>query len=161
MNDFEKLKTSLEYNPETGAFIWLLDNGGNVKAGDVAGTENDSGYIRIDVLGKQYPAQRLAWLYMTGNWPSLQIDHVNLNKSDNKWINLREATPSQNKLNAGVRADNVSGFKGVKKSGRKWMARCTRNGERIYLGIFDTPEMASIAYQQFAKKYHGEFFRPN
>lgn len=162
MTDQEQLKMLLKYSPETGVFKWLISNGYHVKVGHVAGTlSKDKGYIRIDVLGKQYPAHRLAWLYMAGEWPKNHVDHKNLSKADNRWDNLRQATPSENKANSKIRPDNTSGFKGVSKFGKKWKAQCSANGEHTYLGLFDTPELASLAYQSFAAVAQGEFFRPN
>lgn len=161
MNYQDQLKALLEYSPETGIFTWKVGNGRRVKKGDVAGCLNEYGYIRIAVLGKQYPAQRLAYLYMMGDFPTLDVDHINLNKSDNRWCNLRLATRSQNKANTIRRADNKSGYKGVSKCGNKWKAQCKANGEYTYLGVFDTPELASLAYQSFASVAHGEFFRSN
>lgn len=159
----EQLKSLLDYDTETGVFKWLVANTRNVRKGDVAGClTKDKGYIRIDVLGKQYPAHRLAWLYMTGEWPDKkQIDHINLSKADNRWSNLRIATPSQNKANSKKRPDNTSGYKGVSKFEGKWKAQCTANGVHTYLGLFDTPEEASLAYQSFASVAQGEFFRSN
>ena len=97
---------------------------------------------------------------MTGIWPEgKQIDHINLIKSDNRWVNLRLATPSQNKSNTGKRADNTSGFKGVSKLGNKWKAQCTANKKFKYLGLYATPELAAEAYEKYARENHGEFFR--
>lgn len=162
MNLQEQLKMLLEYFPEIGEFRWKIQKGSRALVGSIAGTLcKDKGYIRIDVLGKQYPAHRLAWLYMTGEWPKNHIDHKNLSKVDNRWINLREATPSENKANSKIRPDNTSGFKGVSKFGKKWKAQCSANGIHTYLGLFDTPELASLAYQSFAAVAQGEFFRSN
>ena len=81
-------------------------------------------------------------------WPRTDMDHVNGDRADNRWCNLREATQSQNQANTSMRADNISGYKGVcwHKGHRKWTAKIQVSGERRYLGYFDTPERAFIAY---------------
>ena len=159
MNLQDQLKALLSYDPLTGVFIWRAANNRRIPAGSLAGCLNKQGYIRVDVLGKQYPAQRLAWLYVYGEWPPYQVDHINMNKADNRIENLRSAKPSENARNKSIRSDNTSGFKGVHKMKNRWIARCKTEKERVYLGSFKTPEEAHSAYQQFAKANHGEFFR--
>lgn len=159
MTDQEQLKSLLDYNSETGVFVWRIANGKRVRAGDIAGCVTDRGYIRIAVLGKQYPAGRLAWLYVYGYWPEKQIDHINLNKQDNRICNLREANASENSRNKALRPDSETGFKGVKKQGNKYMARCQVGDKRKYLGLYETAEEAHQAYLEYAAITHGEFFR--
>tara|TARA_R110000787_G_scaffold10252_2_gene34936 strand:+ start:835 stop:1314 length:480 start_codon:yes stop_codon:yes gene_type:complete len=151
------LKDLLEYSPETGLFHWLISQG-NQKAGNVAGT-NDHGYALVKINGKKYKAHRLAWLYMTGSFPKDCIDHVNGVTGDNRFSNLREATNSQNQYNKGTGKHNLLGVKGVRKTkiGR-YEARATLSKNTLCLGTYDTAEEASRAYQEFAKKHHGEFY---
>jgi hypothetical protein len=87
------------------------------------------------------------------------MDHVNGDRADNRWCNLREAMQSQNQANTSMRADNIFGYKGVcwHKGHRKWTAKIQVSGERRYLGYFDTPERAFIAYMFAAWKHHGDF----
>ena len=89
----------------------------------------------------------------------LFTDHVNGDSLDNRRVNLREATPSQNQCNQGLRKDNTSGYKGVcfDKSKGLWSARIKVNGERVNLGRFKTPEEAYEVYCNAAEKYHREF----
>ena len=156
------LKSVLHYDPLTGQFVCLVDRGryGNSrKAGSIAGFilkgKNYKPYAFVKVLGFSYRAHRLAWFYMTGNWPKEQIDHINLNKSDNRWINLREATQKQNSANCPVKRTSKSGIKCVSQRGKKWRVKI---GNR-WLGTFSTAEEASAAYQKAAKEAFGEFAR--
>lgn len=161
----EYLKSILDYDPETGIFRrkYRRDRGKDWNArfsGKIVGGKS-VGRVRITLSNRHYLAHRLAWFYMTGNWPKEQIDHINLNPSDNRFVNLREATHSQNMMNTGLRADNVAGLKGVswRKDKKKWGARIRFNGVRKKLGYFDDPEAAYRAYCEAAAKYHGDFSR--
>lgn len=115
--------------------------------------------IRVD--DELYMAARLAWLYMTGRPPVGDVDHKNLDKGDDRWENLREATRSQNLANKRASSRNVSGFKSCYRhpeTGR-WRAQIMRERQRFHLGYFDTPEEASAAYEAAAKRLFGEFAR--
>lgn len=157
----DDLKKLIDYDPDTGFFYTRkLAGNGSKKPGDKIGGKSH-GYIILRINARQYLAHRVAWLYVYGSWPNLQIDHINLNRSDNRICNLRLASHADNKHNEGVRRNNRSGFKGVgwcSKTGR-WRARCHLNGKTHTLGNFDTPQEASEAYNKFAMKHHGVFFR--
>lgn len=158
----KRLKEILHYNPDTGVFTWLVDKT-RVMAGDRAGKVTRDGYVDIGVDGKRYPAHRLAVFYMTGKMPSEYVDHINSDRSDNRWINLRLASNSQNQMNVPMWSNNTSGFKGVswhKHEGR-WRASIRVGGKRKHLGYFDTAEQGRAAYNEAAKIYHGEFARLN
>jgi len=105
-------------------------------------------------------AHRLAWLYVTGSFPKHQIDHINMVKSDNSFLNLREATRSENGANRKKYSNNTSGYKGVSRNtpNGRWKARIRKNGAGIHLGLFDTAKEAHIAYCSAAKNIHGEYF---
>lgn len=156
----EVLRTHLHYDSETGLFTRLRP-ASTAAAGEVAGYENDQGYIVIAVCGAQHHAHRLAWLYMTSEWPSHQVDHRNLDKGDNRWANLRLATPSQNGQNAPAKSNNTSSCKGVSwyAAGRKWRARIVIDKREISLGYFDDFEAAKAAYEAAAIKHFGAFAR--
>lgn len=153
-----KLKSKLHYSPYLGTFIWVEARKVGSKIGDVAGSKDTHGHIQIKIGGKLYLAHRLAWLYMTGSFPKDEIDHVNGIRDDNRLVNLREATKNENQYNSRIRKDNTSGKKGVSVKGNKYMASARINKEKIYLGLYDTLEDASRAYQKFAKEHHGEFY---
>lgn len=151
-----ELKERLHYDPETGVFTRLRAVlGGPV--GSHPNCKDTAGYIMIRLMGRRYSAHRLAWLYVYGIFPTLWLDHKNTIKIDN-WIdNLREATPSQNKCNQHLYSSSTTKLKGVSKCGNKWKSSCSAEGKKHYLGLYDTPELASTAYLEFAKLHHGEF----
>ena len=154
----EQLKELLSYDADTGIFVRLKSSGGQ-GIGSIAGGISPKGYIRIQMARKQYGAHRLAFLYMTGEFPVDQVDHINGVKDDNRWLNLRQATGSQNMSNQGRPITNTSGFKGVswKKRDKKWKAQIMHMNRAIYLGYFTTPEAAHQAYVEAAEKLHGNF----
>ena len=164
----QRLRYLLHYDPETGIFVRRVAVGrhGRHKAGLIVGHQNaGDGYITIRVDGPLYLAQRLVWLYMTGEWPKHQIDHKNLTRNDNRWSNLREATHGQNVQNSSLRKNNTSGFKGASiiktqyTLARPFRARITVNSKEIGLGYFATAAEAHEAYLKAADKYYGEFRR--
>jgi hypothetical protein len=139
--DQEEASTRWNYEPETGLIRWRIrtyGRGGVINPGDVAGTTNVVGYVVVNRLGKLYTAHRLAWLMMTGRWPT-EIDHVNGNRTDNRWTNLREVTRTQNNLNRRVRGYTLS-------RGGKFVAQLKVNRVKRYLGTFDTAEEARAAH---------------
>lgn len=154
----EYLKSILHYNPETGIFTWKV-NVARAKKDTIAGGFRNDGYHRIKINTKRYLSHRLAWLYVYGEFPNGNIDHINVNPSDNRISNLRIATASQNSINKKLSANNKSKFKGVHfvKSKNKWMARITINRKKIYLGIFKDIKDAALAYKEAAIKYHKNF----
>lgn len=156
----ERLLEVLEYNPETGRFLWKVKSGSR-SAGSVAGTPDKDGYCQIRIDKHPYKAHRLAWFYMNKRWPADQIDHANMDKYDNRISNLREATPQLNQFNKVAYKNNRSGVKGIYMDTKlnKWRAQIKIDGRKIYLGLYDCIAAASIAYQIAADKYHGEFAR--
>ena len=157
-----ELKRILSYDPDAGIFTWLVNRGGKASSGAEAGhTSKYTGYHNVKINGRNYPANRLAWFYMTGEWPINDIDHKDLNKTNNRWDNLRPATISQNKGNISKHSNNTSGYKGVTwhKHRKMWAAKIGVNNKRISLGYYHTPEEASEAYKKASQEYFGEFAR--
>ena len=155
----EDLEFLLHYDPETGEFTWKNPTSRKVKAGTIAGSKDKDNYTVIKVLGKNYKAHRLAWLYMTGGWPKGIIDHVNRCTSDNRWENLRVVTDKQNSYNRSPRKNTTSRYKGVHfvKHMKKWVARITKNGDSEYLGFFESEIDAAVAYNRRAKELFGPY----
>lgn len=152
----ERLKELLHYDPETGIFTNLTQRG-KVKKGAVAGSKYSTGYICIEIYYKRYQAHRLAWLYVYGEFPANQIDHINEIKDDNRIVNLRSATNLENQHNvSSLQSNNTSGFRGVfwRKNRKKWKAIIYLNGRPKHLGHFDTAEEASEAYVTAKRELH-------
>ena len=162
----EEVHDMITYDPITGLFFWKYQpnksNLWNVKYADKkAGYVNNDGYIVITIHRRGYKSHRLAWLYMTGCWPINEIDHINMERDDNRFCNLREATRSENQKNTDQRRSNISGAKGVGfvTSRNKYQARITIHGKRKFIGYFDNLEDAQIAYNESSRKHHGDFSR--
>ena len=154
------IKELFHYNEHTGDFTRLIKRGSS-HVGDIAGSITWNGYTSIYIDGKNYRAHQLAWLYVHGVWPDTDIDHINRNKSDNRIVNLRLASRSQNNINSGLHSHNTSGFRGVYASRNKWAAQIKLNGKKIYLGRFNTAEEAHQCYLAAARELYGEFVQQN
>lgn len=156
-----RLRELLHYDPVTGIFTWKVRVSQRMRAGSKAGTLSTKGYIVIGIAGKFYRAHRLAWLYMTGEWPEHEVDHRIGVRDDNRWSELREATQAQNMQNRPALNSSSTGVKGVvwRDRQKKYQARLTVSGKRISLGYFHALEDASAAYAAAAREHHGEFAR--
>jgi hypothetical protein len=153
----EQLKKSLRYEPETGLFYSRITN-----KSDPFTAKNNWGYILIKTHGRTYRAHRLAWLYVYGEFPELQIDHINGVPDDNRIENLRIATLAENMRNLRKkRTGATSQFKGVsrRKGSEKWQAAIRVPGRKHqkHLGNFDCEHEAAHAYNKAAIEHFGEF----
>ena len=157
----ERVRALLRYNPDTGQFTRLAASGGR-RAGSPAGTSRTvNGYVYISVDAQRLLAHRVAWLLMTGAWPPEQIDHINCDRADNRWENLRPASVTENAWNSQAHRDNRSGRKGVylhKESGL-YHALLTVKGRKISLGYFKDLGAAGAAYERAAAEHFGTFAR--
>jgi hypothetical protein len=153
-----RLKEVLEYCPESGVFRWRVRASIRVRVGDVAGCiDNVHGYVQISVDRKLYRANRLAWLYMTGAWPAALVDHKDLDRSNNRWSNLREATKAQNGANREKQANNTSGYKNLQRNTNGWQVVVTKHGKRHRFGTYPTLEEAAAVARRARIEIHGEF----
>lgn len=152
------LQSVLDYNEHTGVFTWKAPRRG-VMVGARAGTIGKDEYRIIHLDGKNYPAARLAFLYMKGYFPPNDVDHKNRRRWDDRWNNLREATRSQNMMNGTLRIDNKSGHRGVNwhKGAAKWRAFIRVNNITLHLGLYKNIDDAIAARIAAEAKHHGEF----
>ncbi len=170
----EYIRSLLDYNPETGEFVWRerkireeyhcsrIDKGWNTRfAGKKIPAQWVHGGLRIGLHCKNYVAHRIAWLIYYGEWPSQDIDHINGNPMDNRIVNLRLATDSENLCNQKKRIDNTSGVKGVSwsKKENKWYAYINKDKKMTGLGRFVSFDDAVAARMAAEKQYHGSFAR--
>lgn len=143
-----RLREVLHYDPASGIFRWSDRKGAKAPAGAMAGHRSKAlGYIEITIDGTHHWAHRLAWMYVHGEWPRQNLDHLNRKKDDNRIANLRDVGQSLNALNS------VSPRKrkhllplGVSKQGSKFAAKLTMGGKCKHLGTFPTPSAAQAAY---------------
>jgi hypothetical protein len=151
----KELKELLNYHPETGEFTWIKSPRRQTIAGSVAGTLTDTGYIRITIFGVKHKAHRLVWLYVYGEWPDGEIDHIDGSRTNNVLKNLRLATSRQNKQNI-VRLNGKSKLPGVAwdKVNNKWSSWICKDYKRIFLGRFGTEEEAHKAYLNAKEELH-------
>jgi hypothetical protein len=143
----DELKTYVHYDPVTGIFINRISRGG-VRVGQILKCPDSFGYFRTMIAGKRCWLHRLAFLYMEGIIPDM-VDHINQNPKDNRWCNLRPATPELNARNHSLQKNNTSGTSGVNFDSGKWIARI---GTKKYLGSFNTKEEAQFARYQAEKE---------
>lgn len=161
--DHKTLKDFLSYEAETGKIFWVKSPNEKIKVGQVAGTTDKKGYIRVKVFKKSYLAHRLAWFLHYGEWPSRMLDHKDQNPSNNKISNLRECSRSENGRNRQSKKNSSSGYLGVcwGKYQNKWLAQARFNGKLVYLGSFTEEVDAAKAYDNFAKQFFGVFANLN
>ncbi len=155
----QELESLLNYDPDTGTFIWIKSIKGTKGIFSEAGTITSRGYRDVCINGKKYGLHRLAFLYMTGDIPPT-IDHINGIKDDNRWCNLRPSSVRENSFNY-KGTGSKSKYKNVyydPRGKKKWFVRITDSeGFKISLGYFETPEEANEVACVAREKYHGEF----
>lgn len=155
----QQLRELLSYNPETGAFAWLVNCGFNRNAGKPAGGLSN-GYVSIRVAGRAHWAHRLAWLYVTGEWPPHEIDHRNGVKTDNRLANLRAVGRQANQENVRMapRSKRNALPLGVHFNARKltkaYSAHLRVGGKPKHLGYFDTATEAHGVYLAAKRQHH-------
>lgn len=152
----EVLLSVLAYNEDSGEVYFTFPlksrNGSFIEV-----RTKPTGYKSITYCGFRFFVHRLIFL-LKGLPEPLIVDHVNQDKSDNRWVNLRSVNKRQNNTNQGLRKDNTSGYKGVyyHKDNKSWMSRISLNGKMVYLGSYPSVEEAANAYDKAVSTYHGE-----
>lgn len=151
----ERLREVLSYNPETGEWKWIKRGHGR-RLNGVAGCIKTGKYNRLEITidKKIYVAHILAFFYMTGEWPSTLVDHIDTNPFNNRWNNLRLATQEQNRQNHRDHG-NQSGLVGAfwNRFRNCWVSSIRDK----YLGTFETAQQAHEAYKKAALEQYGEF----
>lgn len=156
----QRVRELLDYNPLTGVFTRKVSTGGRYGSaiGSVAGMlSRESGYILISLESLQYRAHRLAWLYMTGVWPSGDIDHMDGARANNKWANLRDVDKTVNAQNKRkAQSNSKTGLLGAcwATRDRTYIARIKVDGKYKTLGYFETAEEAHGAYVTAKRQLH-------
>ena len=158
--DQSYLKSILNYNPETGVFTNRITRSSRAKAGAVAGGVNSNGYRHIRIHNRLYKAHRLAFLYMTGEFPSNDVDHINGIRDDNRWKELRPVSKSENNKNTKKPKANTSGVMGVwwRKDINKWRVQIKVFSKNIYLGHY-SDFFEACCLRKSAELEHG--YHPN
>jgi HNH endonuclease len=156
---YDHMGENFSYDKLTGEFTRLLKSG-NSKSGSKSGSINRNGYIEIYLDNHVFLAHRLAWLFMTKEMPGHMIDHINGNKLDNRWANLRAADPVVNQQNRRkAKVNNSTGLIGVRHRKRyerdEWTAQIYVDGKHIHIGSFRSAEAAHIAYVDVKRQLHG------
>ena len=170
----EYLRSLFNYDPETGSLTWkervLGGRGTNVSfntryAGQSVGTLNTTGSRQVRVKGRLVTAHRIIWRLMTNSDPVSQIDHINGNPDDNRWVNLREATQLENTWNQKVRNTNTSGHpciypaKSKRAASKKWNVRISLGKDGMFTATCYTFEEAKFVYEKVIAKHRDPRFR--
>jgi len=154
-DDFKKHSMEMfDYDPDSGVFIYKKSDK-RKKEGDVVGSLNGKGYLIVQINNKMYALHRLAFLYMEGEFPEHEVDHINRIKTDNRWENLRAVTHQENQRNLSIASNNTSGVTGVywHDGANKWRAQIIINGKNKHLGLFNKLKEAKRARREAEEKY--------
>jgi len=151
----ERVRCAFNYNPITGDFTWGIIKSYKTGVGDTAGRLNHDGYFRVAIDGHQYMAHRLIWLYVYGEWPDGEIDHINGMPSDNRIINLRSVSHQENSINKKLISTSTSGIAGIcwNKSNSNWRVRINTDHYRENLGSYKDFFEACCARKSAERKY--------
>lgn len=159
----ELLRRFTHYDPHTGVFKRthaMTNNHKIVEKEFIPQSITKQGYRQINMFKRPYLVHRLVFLYMNGEMPKNEVDHINGDRLDNRWCNLRVVTTSGNRANMGVSLNNKSGVRGVYWYPRyqKWEVTISRNKKHYYLGRYEDIDEA-IRVRKEAEEYYG--FHPN
>lgn len=158
---YEQIVSAYGYNPATGEITRNKATRRN-PIGSVCTYPKRSGYLVThymcdDKTQITLGAHRIAFMLMMKRWPEHELDHIDGDKANNKWNNLREATKTQNRANTVRTCNNKSGYKGVCAHRGKFQASIGINGKDVYLGLYETAEEAHQVYCAKAREVFGEY----
>lgn len=155
----DRVRSLLDYNRDTGVLTWRVPRG-RQKKGSIAGRLHHCGYREVVVDKVLHREHRIIWLWMTGSWPEAECEHINHQRADNRFTNLRAATRSENMQNLSRGSNNTSGIMGASfhKVRGKWRATINIDGKARHLGHFDTAEEAGEAYMSKKRQIYPFFF---
>lgn len=158
----ETIEHFLKYDPETGDITWRVPAAHRIKAGQTAGSRNAKGQVVIRLQGHLLKGHIVAYVLMTGKWPTGVVSQKDGKRDNNRWSNLEHITESQQAWLHSEAPPNATNFRGVRedKKRRKYEAVIKEGGKRRRLGRFNTPEEASQAYEAERKRIRGEHYRP-
>lgn len=155
----ERLRYLLSYDPETGEFTWRHSSP-RAAAGSVAGAKRLSRtayYMDVKLDGRHYGMHRLAWLYVHGDWPKGEIDHIDGDGCNNRLVNLRDVSRHVNMQNQRrAKGSTKSGLLGVTRDagGYGWSATIGVDGKKRHLGFFKCKQEAHAAYVEAKRRLH-------
>lgn len=160
--NYERLLELSNYDVDTGKLYNKVWRCGRAPIGKEIGHLNSTGHLTAVLDGRNYKVHRLVWLYHYKEWPKYDLDHIDGNKTNNKITNLRECKDgivNQHNITK-KREDNKSGYTGVSfdKSTQKWVAQVGYKGDRLHLGLYDSPEKAHLAYLKKKRQLHPAFY---
>jgi hypothetical protein len=144
MHSIEQIRQVLRYDPVLGRFFWAAKRRGK-QIGQQAGSFDAHGYGQIRIDGALYKEHRLVWAYVTGEWPTAQIDHINHDRRDNRFENLRLADNVENHRNRPMQRNNTTGIAGVSYDRGRYVAYINAGGRKHYLGRHASLEGAGQA----------------
>lgn len=156
------VKECFHYEPSSGKLTWKISKARCVKIGQEAGWMRSDGYRQVEVDGTKFLVHRLIYFFIEGKFPPKEIDHIDGNKSNNRWNNIRACSRSENMSNAGPRRNNKLGIRGVyyDPKRRRYITRIRKGCTKKYIGSFKTKEEAARAYQEEQSKIFGEYAYP-
>ena len=156
----ERIRSLFHYDPLTGIFVTKLSRKtGQGEAGRTVGAKDARGHLFARVDGKHYKLHRLAWVYMTGEWPKNMIDHKDRVGDNNTWENLRECTNGENQMNTGAQVNNKLGVKNVSRMKNGSFKAVVQAYKKIHVQIFQDLSEAAEWAKQKREELHGEFAR--
>lgn len=148
----ERVQELLEYNPDTGKFTWKSTRNPKAKAGSVC-KPGPHGYVTIMIDGANYRACRLVFLLEEGVFPEHQVDHIDMDRANDKRSNLRKVTNAQNNQNRPSRNYHKQ------PAGVGHTVYLNVNNKRMYFGTYRDEELAQLVAEEVRNKYHGEYAR--